>query len=141
MPRLPRLSAARAAARAAVGGSAQRAITVRVGANGSQSWEWVTDGFRAVTGTSPGLAEIMREEASRGLDPATRVAMVLLPAQPLCVAAGVGPLANGALRNPQVAGGFTERRYTAMDVLELQVLADLLTIQPQHCGHAAPLAI
>lgn len=42
-------------------------------------------GFRAVTetslGTSPGLAEIMREEASRGLDPATRVAMVLLPAQ------------------------------------------------------------
>lgn len=38
-------------------------------------------GFRAVTATSPGLAEIMREEASRGLDPATRVAMVLLPAQ------------------------------------------------------------
>ena len=43
-------------------------------------------GFRAMTetsvaGTLPGLAEIMREEASRGLDPATRVAMVLLPAQ------------------------------------------------------------
>ncbi|GGU41458.1 GCN5 family N-acetyltransferase [Lentzea flava] len=38
-------------------------------------------GFRSVTETSPGLAEIMREEASRGLDPATRVAMVLLPAQ------------------------------------------------------------
>ncbi|MET9629852.1 GNAT family N-acetyltransferase [Lentzea sp. NPDC006480] len=38
-------------------------------------------GFRAVTETSPGVAEIMREEASRGLDPATRVAMVLLPAQ------------------------------------------------------------
>jgi GNAT superfamily N-acetyltransferase len=38
-------------------------------------------GFRAVTEASPGLAEIMREEASRGLDPATRVAMVLLPAQ------------------------------------------------------------
>jgi len=38
-------------------------------------------GFRVVTGTSPGLAAIMSEEASRGLDPATRVAMVLLPAQ------------------------------------------------------------
>jgi GNAT superfamily N-acetyltransferase len=38
-------------------------------------------GFREVTGISPGLAEIMREEASRGLDPTTRVAMVLLPAQ------------------------------------------------------------
>ena len=43
-------------------------------------------GFRALTETSvaetsPGLAEIMREEASRGLDPANRVAMVLLPAQ------------------------------------------------------------
>ncbi|WP_434453048.1 GNAT family N-acetyltransferase [Lentzea sp. E54] len=38
-------------------------------------------GFRAVTEASPGLAGIMREEASRGLDPATRVAMVLLPAQ------------------------------------------------------------
>ncbi len=38
-------------------------------------------GFLAVTEMSPGLAEIMREEASRGLDPATRVAMVLLPAQ------------------------------------------------------------
>lgn len=38
-------------------------------------------GFRAVTEVSPGLAEIMREEASRGLDPATRVAMSLLPAQ------------------------------------------------------------
>jgi GNAT superfamily N-acetyltransferase len=38
-------------------------------------------GFRAVTEVSPGLAEIMREEASRGLDPATRVAMLLLPAQ------------------------------------------------------------
>ncbi|MGW6932347.1 GNAT family N-acetyltransferase [Lentzea sp. NPDC054927] len=37
--------------------------------------------FRTVTETSPGLAEIMREEASRGLDPATRVAMELLPAQ------------------------------------------------------------
>ncbi|GHH31401.1 GCN5 family N-acetyltransferase [Lentzea cavernae] len=38
-------------------------------------------GFQVVADTSPGLAEIMREEASRGLDPATRVAMVLLPAQ------------------------------------------------------------
>jgi GNAT superfamily N-acetyltransferase len=38
-------------------------------------------GFRAVADISPGLAEIMREEASRGLDPATRVAMALLPAQ------------------------------------------------------------
>ena len=38
-------------------------------------------GFRAVTEASPGLAEIMREEASRGLDPATRVAMILLPPQ------------------------------------------------------------
>jgi GNAT superfamily N-acetyltransferase len=38
-------------------------------------------GFQAVTETSPGLAGIMREEASRGLDPASRVAMVLLPAQ------------------------------------------------------------
>jgi GNAT superfamily N-acetyltransferase len=38
-------------------------------------------GFRVVTETPPGLAEIMREEASRGLDPATRVAMILLPAQ------------------------------------------------------------
>jgi GNAT superfamily N-acetyltransferase len=38
-------------------------------------------GFREITGISSGLAEIMREEASRGLDPATRVAMVLLPAQ------------------------------------------------------------
>nr|WP_053737281.1 GNAT family N-acetyltransferase [Nocardia sp. NRRL S-836] len=38
-------------------------------------------GFRVVTEPSPGLAAIMREEASRGLDPATRVAMVLLPAQ------------------------------------------------------------
>jgi GNAT superfamily N-acetyltransferase len=38
-------------------------------------------GFRAVAETSPGLAGIMREEASRGLDPATRVAMVLLPPQ------------------------------------------------------------
>lgn len=42
-------------------------------------------GFRTVPedllGTSPGLAGIMREEASRGLDPATRVAMILLPAQ------------------------------------------------------------
>jgi GNAT superfamily N-acetyltransferase len=42
-------------------------------------------GFRPMTeasaGTSPGLAEIIREEASRGLDPATRVAMILLPAQ------------------------------------------------------------
>lgn len=38
-------------------------------------------GFRAVTTPSPGLAEVMRVEASRGLDPATRVAMVLLPAQ------------------------------------------------------------
>jgi GNAT superfamily N-acetyltransferase len=38
-------------------------------------------GFREATGISPGLAELMREEASRGLDPATRVAMVLLPAQ------------------------------------------------------------
>ncbi|MGZ3144088.1 GNAT family N-acetyltransferase [Lentzea chajnantorensis] len=37
-------------------------------------------GFRTVTEPSPGLAELMREEASRGLDPATRVAMVLLPA-------------------------------------------------------------
>jgi len=27
--------------------------------------------------------------------------------------------------HPTAAGGFTERRYTAMDVLELQVLADL----------------
>ncbi|WP_218920707.1 GNAT family N-acetyltransferase [Lentzea guizhouensis] len=38
-------------------------------------------GFREVTDPSPGLAGIMREEASRGLDPARRVAMVLLPAQ------------------------------------------------------------
>ncbi|SEQ98891.1 Predicted N-acetyltransferase YhbS [Lentzea albida] len=38
-------------------------------------------GFQAVADVSPGLAEIMREEASRGLDPATRVAMALLPAQ------------------------------------------------------------
>ncbi len=38
-------------------------------------------GFRAVTDVSPGLAEIMREEASRGLDPVNRVAMILLPAQ------------------------------------------------------------
>lgn len=38
-------------------------------------------GFRPVTGTSPGLAEIMSDEASRGLDPSTRLAMVLLPAQ------------------------------------------------------------
>lgn len=38
-------------------------------------------GFRAVTDVSPGVAEIMREEASRGLDPANRVAMILLPAQ------------------------------------------------------------
>ena len=38
-------------------------------------------GFRVVTDVSPGLAEIMRGEASRGLDPANRVAMVLLPAQ------------------------------------------------------------
>lgn len=38
-------------------------------------------GFRPVTEISPGLAEIMHEETSRGLDPATRVAMVLLPAQ------------------------------------------------------------
>jgi GNAT superfamily N-acetyltransferase len=38
-------------------------------------------GFQAVTDVSPGLAEIMRDEASRGLDPSTRVAMVLLPAQ------------------------------------------------------------
>ncbi|MGW6447535.1 GNAT family N-acetyltransferase [Lentzea sp. NPDC055074] len=38
-------------------------------------------GFQVVAETSAGLAEIMREEASRGLDPATRVAMVLLPAQ------------------------------------------------------------
>lgn len=38
-------------------------------------------GFQAVTEVSPGLAELMREEASRGLDPARRVAMVLLPAQ------------------------------------------------------------
>ncbi|WP_218148224.1 GNAT family N-acetyltransferase [Lentzea xinjiangensis] len=38
-------------------------------------------GFRVVTDVSPGLAGIIREEASRGLDPATRVAMVLLPAQ------------------------------------------------------------
>ncbi|RDI17853.1 putative N-acetyltransferase YhbS [Lentzea flaviverrucosa] len=38
-------------------------------------------GFRAVAEISPGLAEVMREDASRGLDPATRVAMVLLPAQ------------------------------------------------------------
>lgn len=38
-------------------------------------------GFQAVTDATPGLARIMREEASRGLDPATRVAMVLLPAQ------------------------------------------------------------
>ena len=38
-------------------------------------------GFRTVTEPSPGLAAIMREEASRGLDPATRVAMILLPAQ------------------------------------------------------------
>jgi GNAT superfamily N-acetyltransferase len=38
-------------------------------------------GFRPVTEPSPGLAEIMSEEASRGLDPSTRVAMVLLPAQ------------------------------------------------------------
>jgi GNAT superfamily N-acetyltransferase len=38
-------------------------------------------GFRAVDDVSPGLAEIMRDEASRGLDPAHRVAMVLLPAQ------------------------------------------------------------
>ena len=38
-------------------------------------------GFRVMTDVSPGLAEIMREEASRGLDPAHRVAMVLLPAQ------------------------------------------------------------
>ncbi len=38
-------------------------------------------GFRAVTETSPGLTEVMRAEASRGLDPATRVAMILLPAQ------------------------------------------------------------
>ena len=38
-------------------------------------------GFRTVQDPSPGLAEIMREETSRGLDPATRVAMVLLPAQ------------------------------------------------------------
>jgi GNAT superfamily N-acetyltransferase len=38
-------------------------------------------GFRTVLETSPALAEIMREEASRGLDPASRVAMVLLPAQ------------------------------------------------------------
>jgi hypothetical protein len=38
-------------------------------------------GFQAIADNSPGLAEIMREEASRGLDPATRVAMILLPAQ------------------------------------------------------------
>lgn len=38
-------------------------------------------GFRTVAEVSPGLAEIMRAEASLGLDPATRVAMVLLPAQ------------------------------------------------------------
>ena len=38
-------------------------------------------GFREVTDPSPGLVEVMREEASRGLDPASRVAMVLLPAQ------------------------------------------------------------
>ncbi|MDX8028602.1 GNAT family N-acetyltransferase [Lentzea sp. BCCO 10_0856] len=37
--------------------------------------------FHAVAEASPGLAEIMREEASRGLDPATRVAMALLPAK------------------------------------------------------------
>ena len=38
-------------------------------------------GFQAVAEISPGLAALMREEASRGLDPATRVAMILLPAQ------------------------------------------------------------
>ena len=38
-------------------------------------------GFRVVTEVSPGLAEIVRREASAGLDPASRVVMVLLPAQ------------------------------------------------------------
>ncbi|MEV6239598.1 GNAT family N-acetyltransferase [Lentzea sp. NPDC051838] len=38
-------------------------------------------GFQEVSEISPELAEIMREEASRGLDPANRVAMILLPAQ------------------------------------------------------------
>ncbi|MDX3660880.1 GNAT family N-acetyltransferase [Streptomyces sp. ID05-26A] len=38
-------------------------------------------GFRVVADVSPGLAKLLRAEASRGLDPATRVAMALLPAQ------------------------------------------------------------
>ncbi|MFD5829506.1 GNAT family N-acetyltransferase [Lentzea sp. NPDC060358] len=38
-------------------------------------------GFQALTEPGPGLTELMRAEASRGLDPASRVAMVLLPAQ------------------------------------------------------------
>ncbi|MFD9704601.1 GNAT family N-acetyltransferase [Lentzea sp. NPDC059081] len=38
-------------------------------------------GFQALTETSPGLTGIMTAEAARGLDPAGRVAMVLLPAE------------------------------------------------------------
>ncbi|MFD4674334.1 GNAT family N-acetyltransferase [Lentzea sp. NPDC058450] len=38
-------------------------------------------GFQVVADVSPGLASIMSEEASRGLDPTSRVAMALLPAQ------------------------------------------------------------
>ena len=60
---------------------------------------------------------------------AAEVATALTGASPAAAAAVVGAAANLQLLRPPShkteAGGFTERRYTPIDLLELMVLADL----------------